>query len=69
MNLSLYTTSGPINTEIWIIHDGAMFGKPKRASMDLCTDNGVVRATVVRSLSVCPYAIPRLEELKKINSQ
>jgi hypothetical protein len=33
--------------------------------MDLCTDNGVVRATVVRSLSVCPYAIPRLEELKK----
>ena len=33
--------------------------------MDLCTDNGVIRATVVRSFSVCPYAIPRLEELRK----
>ena len=33
--------------------------------MDLCTDNGVVRATVVRFFSVCPYAIPCLEELRK----
>jgi len=48
-NLSLYTTSGSIDAEIWIIHDGAMSGKPKRAHMELFTDNGVVRAIVVRS--------------------
>ena len=57
-NLSLYTTSGPINAEIQIIHGGVMSGK--RVSMELCTDNGVVRAKVVGSLG--SSRVPRLEE-------
>jgi len=43
-NLSLHTTSGPINTEIWIIHDGS--GQSKRVSLDLRSDNGLVHAKV-----------------------
>ena len=57
-NLSLYTTSGPIDADIQIIHDGVM--SEKRVSMELCTDNGVVRAKLVRSLD--SSRVPRLEE-------
>ena len=57
-NLSLYTTSGPIDADIQIIHDGVM--SEKRVSMELCTDNGVVRAKLVRSLG--SSRVPRLEE-------
>ena len=44
-NLSLFTTSGSIDAEVWIIHDGS--GKSKRVSMELCTNNGFVYAKVV----------------------
>lgn len=47
-NLSLYTTSGPITVEIWIVHNGK--GKSKRVSLDLCSDDGFVHAIVVRFL-------------------
>jgi hypothetical protein len=44
-NLSLFTTSGLIDAEVSIIHDGS--GKSKRASMELCTNNGFIQAKVV----------------------
>ena len=47
-NLSVYTTSGPITAEIWLIHDGSAMSK--RVSLDSCTDNGFLQATVVRLL-------------------
>jgi hypothetical protein len=47
-NLTLHTTSGPITAEIWIKHDGSTKSKPKRASLDLSSGNGMVRAIVVR---------------------
>jgi hypothetical protein len=49
-NLSLRTTSGHINAEIWIIHDGS--GEPKKVSLDLRTDGGAIRAKLVRSVSL-----------------
>lgn len=45
-NLSIYTTSGPITAEVLLIHDGS--ATSKRASLDLCTDDGSLRAIVVR---------------------
>ena len=45
-NITLHTESGPITTEIWIRRDGSM--KSKRVSLDLFSDNGLVRAIVVR---------------------
>ena len=44
-NLTLHTTSG-FNAEIWISHDRST--KLKRASLELCSGNGMVRAIEVR---------------------
>jgi len=63
-NLSLYTTCGPIDTEIWIVHDGS--GESKRVSMELTTDDGSVRATIVRFLY--SSVVPCFEEYGKITT-
>jgi hypothetical protein len=55
-NLSVYTTSGPITAEILLIHDGS--GASKRVSLDLCTDDGSLHATVVRSSFAVPSPHP-----------
>jgi len=41
-NLSLHKTSGPITAEIWMTYDCSV--KSKRASVELCSDYGVVHA-------------------------
>ena len=47
-NLSLHTTSGAITTDIWVTGNN----KSKRLTVKLCSDNGPIRAKVVRLL-VC----------------
>jgi hypothetical protein len=44
-NLSLHTTCGRIDAEIWVIHDGS--GNPKRVTLNMCTDSGPIRAILV----------------------
>jgi hypothetical protein len=58
-NLSIYTTSGPITAEVLLIHDGS--ATSKRASLDLCTDDGFLHAIVVRpspSVFRAPSVVP-----------
>jgi len=43
-NVSLHTTSGSINAEVWVIHDGS--AESKRVSLAMSSDNGRVRAKV-----------------------
>ena len=43
-NLSLYTTSGAVNADVWLTGNN----KSNRASLKLCSDNGPVHAKVVR---------------------
>ena len=45
-NLSLHTTYGRIDAEIWIIHGGT--GDPRRVTLNMCTDSGAIRAILVR---------------------
>ena len=47
-NLSLHTTCGRIDAEIWVIHDGT--GNPKRVTLNMCTDSGAIRAILVSTL-------------------
>ncbi|KAH9981973.1 hypothetical protein BJV74DRAFT_852878 [Russula compacta] len=60
-NVSLHTTSGSIIADIWLIHDGS--ARTKRVSLDLRSDNGVVRAKVhdLSSLDGSSRARPRLD--------
>ena len=48
-NLTLHTTSGQVTAEIWVRHRST---ESKRVSLDLCSDNGPVRAIAARSLSL-----------------
>ena len=48
-NLSLHTTCGRVDAEIWVIHDGS--GDPRRVTLDMCTDSGAIRAILVRLLA------------------
>ncbi|KAI9511395.1 hypothetical protein F5148DRAFT_344641 [Russula earlei] len=43
-NLSLHTTCGPVNAEVWIVHDGS--GKSRQVSLAMSTDSGRIRAKV-----------------------
>ena len=43
-NISLYTTCGAVIADMWVTGNN----KLKRASMELCSDNGNVRAKIVR---------------------
>jgi len=47
-NLSLYTTSGAITTDVWVTGNN----KSKRVSMKLCSDNGHVHAKIHDAFSV-----------------
>lgn len=70
-NLTLHTTNGHVTAEIWIRHDGST--ESKRVSMDLSTDNGAVRATVVRrsldySTVPCTQIAKREKKIQTHNS-
>jgi len=56
-NLSLYTTSGAVTTEIWITHDGS--DRSRRASLELQSDNGSIFAKVHDPYSSNGEKIPR----------
>ena len=54
-NFALFTKSGAVTAEIWITHDGS--DRPKRASLELQSDNGSVVAKVVRCVNPHPALI------------
>ncbi|KAH9954739.1 hypothetical protein BC827DRAFT_1241236 [Russula dissimulans] len=59
-NVSLHTTSGSINAEVWVIHDGS--AESKRVSLAMSSDNGRVRAKVhAPSPNGRPYERPSLD--------